>query len=152
MNVKSFRGRLLGQNSGTLTPLKIRLSTPNGMTGYKINKFQAMPANPTNANNENLLQIWKEKGAAAQTASGNNDIDFNSPLLLAALYIENNAGDDNAFVKDTVIFDNEVINQDIYLTNEGTAQNINFYIELEQVKLSVDEATVATLKDMRGRE
>lgn len=152
MSVKSFRGRLIGQNSGTLTALKIRLSTPNGMTGYKINKFQAMPANPTNANNENLLQIWKEKGAAQQTASGNNDIDFNSPLLLAALYIENNAGDDNTFVKDSVIFDNEIINQDIYITNEGTAQNINFYLELEQVKLSKDEATVATLKDMRGRE
>jgi hypothetical protein len=29
---------------------------------------------------------------------------------------------------------------------------MNYYLELEQVKLDLNEATVATLKDMRGRE
>jgi hypothetical protein len=29
---------------------------------------------------------------------------------------------------------------------------MNYYIELEKVKLDLNEATVATLKDMRGRE
>ena len=149
---KSFRGRILGTDTGTLVPIKIRLSTNNGLTGYQITKFQAMPANPTNANNENLIQIWKEESAAQYTASSNNDINFDSPLLLAALYIENNAGDDNTFVRDQVIFDNEIINQDIFVTNEGSSQKVNYYIELEQVKLSKDEATMATLKDMRGRE
>ena len=43
-------------------------------------------------------------------------------------------------------------NQDIYITCYSTDNKINYYIELEQVPLSKDEATVATLKDMRGRE
>ena len=29
-------------------------------------------------------------------------------------------------------------------------KTMNYYIELEQVKLDLNEATVATLKDMRG--
>ena len=43
-------------------------------------------------------------------------------------------------------------NQDIFVTIDDS-QNVagaNFYLELEQVKLSKDEATVATLKDMRA--
>jgi len=50
------------------------------------------------------------------------------------------------------IFDNEIFNQDIfvtYTTGQG-GQKINYYLELEQIRLNVDEATVATLKDIRN--
>ena len=41
-----------------------------------------------------------------------------------------------------------------YITLQDTqnAGGSNYYIELEQIKLDLNEATVATLKDMRGRE
>ena len=54
-----------------------------------------------------------------------------------------------------VIFDNEKFNQDIFVTNVdvvGNSAPINYYIELEQIKLSLDENTVATLKDIRNIE
>jgi hypothetical protein len=57
---------------------------------------------------------------------------------------------------DSVIFDNEIFNQDIYITQsdvEGaTASSCNYYIELEQMDLALDEATVATLKDIRNND
>ena len=52
------------------------------------------------------------------------------------------------------MFDHVKVNQDIYISHhnaDGTS-SCNYYIELEQMKLNLDEATVATLKDMRGRE
>ena len=51
-----------------------------------------------------------------------------------------------------VVFDNVKFNQDIYITHqdEAVGQSFNYYLELEQVKLDLNEATVATLKDMRA--
>ena len=45
-------------------------------------------------------------------------------------------------------------NQDVYVTFKKTAGTspTNYYIELEQVKLALDENTVATLKDIRNIE
>ena len=51
------------------------------------------------------------------------------------------------------IFDNMTFNQDIYVTykdDETAGKFINYYIELEQVKLDLNENTVATLKDIRN--
>ena len=53
-----------------------------------------------------------------------------------------------------MVFDNVIINQDIDITNidrdDSATQGVNYHIELEQVKLSLDENTVATLKDIRN--
>ena len=51
-----------------------------------------------------------------------------------------------------VTFDNEIFNQDIYVTNKGqdNPSPVNYYIELEVVKLDLNENTVATLKDIRN--
>jgi len=52
-----------------------------------------------------------------------------------------------------VVFDQEIFNQDIYVTQQCLQSgDVNYYIELEQVKLNVDESTVATLKDIRNKE
>ena len=85
------------------------------------------------------------------TPTGSDTINFESPTLLAALFYEGNSND--YYTTQTVtLFDNMTFNQDIYITCYSTDNKINYYIELEQVPLSKDEATVATLKDMRGRE
>ena len=52
----------------------------------------------------------------------------------------------------TVIFDNEIFNQDIYVCHKAVTGThpINYYIELEQIRLDLSENTVATLKDIRN--
>jgi len=80
-------------------------------------------------------------------------VNFDNPLLLAVAYSSGDSASVTA-VQETVIFDNVKFNQDIYITHveQSGSQACNYYIELEQVKLDLNEATVATLKDMRGRE
>tara|TARA_R100000655_G_scaffold63144_1_gene101591 strand:+ start:740 stop:1180 length:441 start_codon:yes stop_codon:yes gene_type:complete len=146
MKVKSFKGRLAdgGQE-------RIRLSTNDGKTGYKVKKFQTMTVSPGIEQHESVTQIFAEKVATVPTGSAT--VDFTNPLLLAAnTYISGNASAE--VYNQQVIFDNVKVNQDIYIThteNDGSSA-INYYVELEQVKLDLNEATVATLKDMRGRE
>ena len=56
---------------------------------------------------------------------------------------------------ETTIFDNEIFNQDIYITFRdigGATQSCNYYIELETIRLDLNENTVATLKDIRNIE
>ena len=73
--------------------------------------------------------------------------------MLGAGYTNNDtAGDDNPPVVNAVIFDQEIFNQDIFVTHKirnGTG-SVNYYIELEQISLTLDENTVATLKDIRN--
>ena len=51
-----------------------------------------------------------------------------------------------------IVFDNEKFNQDIYVTCKDISdgEKCNYYIELEQSKLDLNEQTVATLKDIRN--
>ena len=141
---KSFRGMLAdgGQD-------RIRLSTNNGLIGYRIVKFEIMPENLASARQESTVKVFAQK---QNTVTGT--VNFNDPLLLAAAYIENYeeiSGGSNNLV---TIFDNIKFNQDVFITHVdgSTGENINYHLELEQVKLDLNESTVATLKDMRGRE
>lgn len=142
--IKSFRGRIA--DNGTE---QIRLSTNNGLTGYKINKLQIIGTTPGANDIELVLQIFT---TPRDTASGT--VDFTDPTLLAVAYY----ADSNSIAyqgdAQSVLFDNMVFNQDIYLTavDVQASDSTNYYLELEQIKLDINEATVATLKDMRGRE
>ena len=146
MKIKSFRGQLAdgGQE-------RIRLSTNDGKTGYLVRKFQTMSVSPGVEQHESITQLFAEKVGTVPTTLAT--VDFRNPLLLAAnVYISGNASAE--VYNQQVIFDNVKVNQDIYVThteNDGTSA-INYYVELEQVPLDLNEATVATLKDMRGRE
>ena len=146
MKVKSFKGRLAdgGQE-------RIRLSTNDGKTGYLVRKFQTMSVSPGVEQHESITQLFAEKVGTVPTTLAT--VDFRNPLLLAAnVYISGNASAE--VYNQQVIFDSVKVNQDIYVThteNDGTSA-INYYVELEQVPLDLNEATVATLKDMRGRE
>jgi hypothetical protein len=142
--IKSFRGKLADGEEE-----KIRLGTNNGLIGYKISKFQIMTEEPYGgATAEHIVKLTSQSQDVAAT------VDFNNPLLLGVAIINNaTAGYDNASIP-VIIFDNVKFNQDIFVSHKDNATGTacNYYIELEQVKLDLNEATVATLKDMRGRE
>jgi len=144
MTIKTFRGLIADAAQDTIV-----LHTNDGSTGYRIVKFQIMVTEPGEQSSEHTLKIF----TISQTlASINNTIDFSDQTLLGVGWLGFGAstGPTNIIV---TIFDNNVFNQDIYITCSdvgGFAKPCNYYIELEQVKLDLNENTVATLKDIRN--
>jgi hypothetical protein len=143
---KTFKGLLADGEVKT-----IRLSTKDGLTGYKIVKFQLFPEKPGQDAQESIVIIESLEPSAAT-----GTVNFDSPTLLAVSLTANDTNLEQGRIPppDTVVIDNKMINQDIYISHKDmlTGAKCNFYIELEQVKLELNEATVATLKDMRARE
>lgn len=125
---------------------RIRLSTLKGKRGYKITKFQTLMSTPGVTGYENTMKIYSKEQTAVSTS-----VNFTEGDLLAASYIEDDAN--HAYpISNIVIFDNEVFNQDIYVTsaNETGTVPVNYYIELETVELSDIQATQLTLKSLRS--
>jgi hypothetical protein len=139
----SYRGKL-ADDAQDLIPLH----TNDGKTGYKVIKFELLPANPGTESYENVVKIYK----IAQTAN-TGTIDFSDLTLVGAAYL---SGSTSAINPEdlSVIFDNEVFNQDIYVTHQDNAgtQPVNYYIELEQVNLTEDQALVAIVKNLRNEQ
>ena len=142
--IKSFRGKLA---DGEVQ--KIKLSTKQGLVGYRISKFELVTSNPGGANAEHCVKVFT---TPQDTAT--NTIDFSDPTLLAIGLATNAATGYRSFYNERIVFDSMTFNQDIYVTHHEnhSSEDVNYVIELEQVKLDLTEATVATLKDMRGRE
>ena len=140
MPIKSFRGLIADDTQETIS-----LHTNTGATGYRIVKFEVMSPD-ANTNVEVVLKIYK-----TQQTTITSDVDFSDQTLLAAALM-NDTTDRNYMPIPVVTFDNEIFNQDIYITNKGqdNPSPVNYYIELEQVKLDLNENTVATLKDIRN--
>jgi len=139
---KSFRGKI---SDGEID--QISLHTNNGLTGYKITKFKLLPID----SNETVEQAVKIYSVKQTTAT--EEIDFDDQTLLAAGIVHANA--DRDFVSpDAVIFDNMIVNQDVYVTSKAgsSARDVNYYFEMEKMSLSLDEQTVATLKDIRNNK
>jgi len=137
--IKTYRGVLADAGQD-----QIRLSTIKGKVGYKIVKFQIMQGEPGEQTVESTVKIYKTK----QTTI-NNTVNFTDSDLLAVAYWELNA---NVVypLSQAVIFDNEIFNQDIYVSHKGeSADNCNYYIELEVIPLDDAGAEYTTLKDMR---
>ena len=143
--IKSFRGLLA---DGALDT--INLHTNDGKTGYRVVKFELILYDPAADHSENTISIWSTSAAAA---AATQYIDFSDNAMLASGYIENGAG--NTERQDiTIIFDKEIFNQDIYITNsvgDVASTGINYYLELEQISLDMNEATVATLQSIRSK-
>ena len=138
--IKSFRGKMTDNTIDTIS-----LHTNTGSTGYRITKFQCMGPNG-NSMIESVVKIYSISQSTATT-----DIDFSDNTMLAAATIVNT--NSNVYNPDPIIiFDNIKFNQDIYITLKGHdhTTDINYYIELEMVKLDLNENTVATLKDIRN--
>jgi len=142
MPIKSFRGKIADDGIDT-----ILLSTNNGSQGYKIVKFDIFPDNPGTNRQESLVKIF----TIPQTGTPTSTVDFSDNTLLAAAYYAFN--DAVYYGQDKVtIFDNMIFNQNIYVTHKDVvgSRDVNYYIELEQITLSLDENTAATLKDIRN--
>lgn len=142
MPIKSFRGKMSDNTIDTIS-----LHTNTGSTGYRITKFQLMGPNG-NSMIESVVKVYSIPQTTADT-----DIDFSDNTLLAAGTIVNT--NSNVYNPEPIIiFDNTTFNQDIFVTLKGHDHltDVNYYIELEQVNLSLDENTVATLKDIRNIE
>lgn len=142
MPTKSFRGLIANGAVDTVV-----LHTNTGSTGYRIKKMQMIGEDPGNVSIEATIKIF----TIPQTiASVNSVIDFSDNTLLAAGHY-NKSTSVSGPLEDIIIFDNMTFNQDIYITCSSTVDtSCNYYIELEQVKLALDENTVATLKDIRN--
>ena len=142
MPIKTFRGKIVDGGQDTIV-----LHTNDGSTGYRIVNFRITPEQPAQFQTSTLM-IWKVAQTTVPTATA--IVDFSDNKLLAVANYAFNSGE--GAINDQVIFDNEVFNQDIYITHteEIAALNCNYYIELEQVKLDLNENTVATLKDVRN--
>jgi len=140
MPIKTFRGKMANDTMDTIS-----LHTNNGAIGYRIKKFQVMQT--TDDDVEATVKIY-----SVRQTSNENSIDFSDQTLLAACYFSSSSSSQLYPEDQTVIFDNMTFNQDIYITLRchNAAADVNYYIELEQVKLDLNENTVATLKDIRN--
>jgi len=139
--IKTFRGLMVDATQDTIV-----LHTNDGSTGYRIVKFKVMGGSPGAANYEAVLKVYK-----VSQSTINATIDFSDNTLLAAATYQGNSAAFNYPTTQFVIFDNEIFNQDIYVTCDDLQSNtLNYYLELEQVKLDLSESTVATLKDIRN--
>jgi len=138
MPIKSFRGLIINGAIETIS-----LHTNTGTTGYRITKLEVVGNDPRGAGSEGVVKIY----SIPQTAASDK-IDFSDNTLLGCAFYENSSSQ-STFGGTSIIFDNMTFNQDVYVT-ATTDESINYYIEMEQVKLALDENTVATLKDIRN--
>jgi len=143
MTIKTFRGILTDGAQET-----IRLSTKQGKIGYRIIKFQLITNNPGGGNAEHCVKIF----TLEQTTAPTQTIDFSDQTLLAVGIATNSVTGYSAFYNERIIFDNMVINQDIFITHHEahSTESVNYYIEFEVMNLSDNETAVATLMDIRG--
>tara|TARA_Y100000296_G_scaffold71998_1_gene88003 strand:+ start:542 stop:979 length:438 start_codon:yes stop_codon:yes gene_type:complete len=141
MPIKSFRGKIADGAIDTVT-----LHTNDGSIGYRIVKLQGMSAAPGAAQEAHVIKIYK---VPQTTVDGLVDLSDNT--LIATVFFTNR-NDELHSNEDAIIADNEIFNQDIYITHSDIQSNTagNYYLELEQVKLDLSQNTVATLKDIRN--
>ena len=142
MPIKSFRALIANETTDTIS-----LHTNTGSTGYRIKKFELIGYEPGGQQTENVVKIF----SVPQSGTPTTKIDFSDNTLLGAGVHTNQTSANNPY-SSVIIFDNMTFNQDIYITHAdeaGTAP-VNYYIEVEQIKLDLNENTVATLKDIRN--
>jgi len=141
--IKTYRG-ILNEGGGAGEQVHLRLGTIKGKVGYRIIKFQGMNTEPGQQNYEATLKIFKSSQAA-----NNNTVDFSDSDLLGVWFGEGTSAAGPA--SQSVIFDREIFNQDIFITYLDTSSGTkcNYYLELEVIPLDDAGAEYTTLKDMR---
>ena len=138
----------MSDNAGAGSTERISLGTIKGLIGYKIVKFDTIKSNPgLGSDLECLMKIY-----SVQQSTIDGNVELSDQTLLAVNYNKmGNVVTDND--DRTIIIDNVKVNQDIFITYTDVSGNqnaCNYYIELEQMKLDLNEQTVATLKDIRN--
>jgi len=138
--IKTYRGILADGEQD-----RIRLQTIKGNVGYVITKFQVIQKTPGAAHAEAVVKIYK---SSQSTIDG--IVNFTDSDLLGVVFY--NKSDSVTYAgSTTIIFDSEVVNQDIFVTGEqvGHSDPMNYYIELKVIPLDDAGAEYTTLKDMR---
>jgi hypothetical protein len=139
--ILSYRNKIADGGQDT-----ILLSTKKGEVGYRIKKLQAIDDEPGEIEVEMVVKIYSEPQTTVD-----NTVNFSDNTLLGVVLYANQ-GNQSVVSSETIIFDSSIFNQDIYVTAfswEGSP-GCNYYLELEVIKLSEDQAMVATLKDIRN--
>jgi hypothetical protein len=133
--IKTFRGMIADGGQDTI-PLKT--------------KFQIFFNTPGSDSQDSIVQIWKVAQTTVPTV--NPTVDFSNQELLAVGQLVQAASVLYQTTTGPIVFDRDIFNQDIYVTHTDSesAYSINYYIELESMKLDLSENTVATLKDIRN--
>tara|TARA_R110002096_G_scaffold225584_1_gene414760 strand:- start:826 stop:1287 length:462 start_codon:yes stop_codon:yes gene_type:complete len=147
MPIKSFRGQIA---DGAVDI--VNLHTRDGSVGYRILKMDLIGVAPGATGQESVVKIYK---IPQTVASVDGVVDFNDTTLAAAGFLRSPqsigaaAGFDST---EMIVFDNEIFNQDIFITHHEDlgSSGVNYYLELEQIKLDLNENTVATLKNIRN--
>lgn len=151
--IKTFKGLIQDKSQ-----VQLNLSTNRGLIGYKMLKLILFPqfvgSSTAGSEYESLLNVYTVK----QTDTAGISTNYDNPTLIASATYFSEVSGSPAYVigsNTDLVVDNKIFNQDIFLVHENFHNDnaaINYYVELEQIKLDLNEATVATLKDMRGRE
>ena len=145
--IKTFRGLMADNAQDTIV-----LHTNDGSMGYRIVKLQIFPYELSATDQESIVKIYKvpQVGSGLPGVTATVDMSDNTLLAMASWTSGTNA--DNDPEDTTIIFDQEIFNQDIYITHveRKDVAACNYYLELEQVKLDLSESTVATLKDIKN--
>jgi len=148
MVVKTFRGLLAdgGQDH-------IRLQTIKGKVGYRIVKLLVFPTQVGDVTQESVLSIYKTEIATVPTGTATTDFTDSDLLGVAAFTVgSGTAGYQQSPSYSYIVFDNEIFNQDIYITqtDNGGSNGLNYFLELEVIPLDDAGAEYTTLKDMRS--
>ena len=125
---------------------RIKLATLDGKTGYRITKFQIISSTPGVGNEENICQIHTRREGPSAT------VDFTNDSLMAVCFTSNVNAVTSGY-HETIIFDNKVVNQDIYVSGADAAGGtvpFNFYFEMEIIPLNDAQSTQLTLRSMRN--
>jgi len=140
--IKTFRGLMADGAQDTVV-----LHTNNGKTGYRIVNLQVMTAAPFTESEEHILKIYK---ISQTTIDG--VVDFSDQTLLATAIINSHSSGYSSPSIPVIVFDRDIVNQDIFITHVDvqSTKALNYYIELEQIKLDLNESTVATLQSIRN--
>jgi len=134
--IKTFRGLL---NNGAQE--RIRLQHIDGKTGYRIKKFEVMTKNPMSGTTEAVMKAYSISQSSIDAV-----VDFSEQTLLAVgIMLTTEA-------QDMKIFDNGIVNQDIFITyaTQAGSDACNYYLELETISLDDVEATAVILKNFRN--
>tara|TARA_Y100001963_G_C6465933_1_gene302309 strand:- start:33 stop:476 length:444 start_codon:yes stop_codon:yes gene_type:complete len=143
MPMKTFRGQVDSGGQETIS-----LHTNDGLTGYKIAKFKCIPDTPGVNQTEAIVKVYTVEQDSVDAV-----VDFDDQTLIGVVFLAVANGSNEAYASELhTVFDNITFNQDIYVTGIELAggRTTNYHIELEQVRLNVNEQTVATLKDIRN--
>jgi hypothetical protein len=134
--VHSFRGTLTQGDQQ-----KIRIEGSVGAIAWRITKFQVIGYNMSGVDPESTVKIFREKQGTDTSGDPYKFIDFDDDELLAAAYFSGASSNSNP-IDMVVVFDNALFVRNIYLTHYNATAvgaldvKINYYIELEEVKVS----------------